>query len=88
MARQNRSVSIPEDLSTAIDEAAETAGITPSAWLVEAARRRLATEHGLAAMDEYFELAGQPSAEDEAWAEAAVERAVAFHQGSVTEVAS
>jgi len=79
MPRQNRSISIPDEISQAIDEAAQATGVTPSAWMVEAARQRLAVGDGLAAMDEYFAMAGLPSDDDVEWAEGALRRAQAFH---------
>lgn len=79
MARQNRSVSIPEDVSEQIDRAADEAGMTPSAWLVEAARDRLALEQGLAAIDEWFtENGGPPTDEEEAWVDSVFEHAQAI----------
>jgi hypothetical protein len=86
MARVNRSISIPEDISAGIDAAAEVAGVTPSAWLVNLARRELKAEEGLAAMDEWFAENGGPATpEEKAYAEDAVRRAKehnrAFRQG-------
>lgn len=38
-------------------------------------------EQGLVAMDQYHALVGSPTPDEKAWAEKAVERAVAFHRG-------
>jgi predicted transcriptional regulator len=75
VVRQKRSISLSEELSDRVDAAAEAEGTTPSAWLAEAAQRRLAIEEGIAAMDEWFEAAGGPPTDDEtAWATAALDR--------------
>jgi len=44
--REKRSVSFPPDLARDIDQAAETAGSTFSAWIAETASRRLRLEAG------------------------------------------
>lgn len=80
MGRKNRSISIPEDLSGQIDAAAAAEGMTPSAWLVEAARRRLRISEGLAAMDEWFMENGEPTPEEEEWARKALDAAVAYQR--------
>ncbi len=84
MGRRNRSISLPEDLSRAIDGAADAAGLTPSAWIAETARERLMIEDGLRAMDEFFAEVGEPADEDTAWAVDAVDRAIAYHHGDET----
>ncbi len=48
--RDKRSVSFPPELAEAIDRAAREAGTTFSAWLSEAATRRLRAEQGRRAM--------------------------------------
>ena len=75
MVRHKRSISLSAELSERVDAAAEAAGTTPSAWLAEAAQRRLVIEEGLAAMDDWFAEAGGPPTEEESdWAEAALDR--------------
>lgn len=44
--RQKRSVSLPADLASAIDEAAAASGTTFSAWVTETASHRLRLEAG------------------------------------------
>lgn len=44
--RQKRSISLPADLATAIDQAAKAEETTVSAWLAETASRRLRLEAG------------------------------------------
>lgn len=80
MGRKNRSISIPEDLSDQIDAAAAAEGVTPSAWVVDAARRRIQIDEGLAAMDEWFAEHGEPTEEETAWAREAVDRAIDFQR--------
>lgn len=82
MGRKNRSISIPEDLSEQIDTAAAAAGITPSAWLVEAARDTLAIQQGIADMNEILaEIGGPPTTEELARADAIIDRGLAFQRG-------
>lgn len=47
MARVNRSISVPEDLSARIDAAARAEGITSSAWITDTVLRRLLAEEGV-----------------------------------------
>jgi predicted transcriptional regulator len=65
MARQNRSISFPEDVSTAIDEAAAAEDLTPSAWITEAVRHRLRIERGIVEMDEWLKENGGPMTDEE-----------------------
>jgi hypothetical protein len=44
--RQKRSVSLPPELASAIDEAAAASGTTFSAWITETASHRLRLEAG------------------------------------------
>jgi len=51
--RQKRSISLPPDLASAIDQAAARDGATFSAWLAETATRRLRLEAGRRAIAEW-----------------------------------
>lgn len=78
MARVNRSISVPEDLSVLIDEAAAAEDVTPSAWLADAARRRLKIDQGIREIDEWFlDNGGPPTPEEDAAAEEFFNRALA-----------
>ena len=64
--RTKRSVSLPADLSDAVDEAAATEGATPSAWLADAARRKLMIQTGIREINEWSIENGGPPTQDEA----------------------
>jgi hypothetical protein len=77
--RKKRSVSIPADLDTSIADAAKAAGMSYSGWLTAIARQELTLRAGLAAVAAYERNEGaftsQETAEAEAWARAALDRA-------------
>jgi hypothetical protein len=51
--RKKRSISIPPDLDAEIAAAAETAGMSYSAWLAETARKEFIIRAGLLAVSQY-----------------------------------
>jgi predicted transcriptional regulator len=51
--RDKRSISLPPDLADAIDQAADAADMSVSAWLAEAARHRLRRDAGRAGIEEW-----------------------------------
>lgn len=63
--RHKRSVSLPEALSVAVDAAAEADHTTPSAWLADAARRKLLIENGIREMTSWLAENGGPASEEE-----------------------
>lgn len=65
MTRQNRSISFPEDVSAAVDEAAAAEDLTPSAWITETVRRRLRIERGIVDMNEWLLENGGPMTDEE-----------------------
>lgn len=76
--REKRSISLPADLSAAVNAAAEAEDTTPSAWLADAARRKLFIERGRREMAEWLaENGGPPTPEERAEAEAFVDRVLA-----------
>ncbi|HVA58942.1 MAG TPA: hypothetical protein VNG13_00170 [Mycobacteriales bacterium] len=70
--RDKRSISMPPDLSAAVEAAAQAEGTTFSGWLADTAARRLKIEAGLAGVSAFEAEAGELSepqrAEGEAWA--------------------
>lgn len=70
MGRQKRSISLPEDLATEIEDAAATAGVSVSAWIAEMARHRLRIEAGRRGVEEYERENGAFTEEEKAAARA------------------
>ena len=51
--REKRSISLPPELATAVDEAAQAEGITFSVWLAQTAAHRLRLEAGRQTLAEW-----------------------------------
>lgn len=62
--REKRSVSLPPELASAIDQAAAQDGASFSAWLADAAARRLRLEAGQQALAEWEDEHGPLTAEE------------------------
>jgi hypothetical protein len=75
--REKRSVSLPPEVAAAVDAAASAEGTTMSAWLADAALRRLRVDRGLRAMAEWEAEHGAFTAEELAEADEVVARVLA-----------
>ena len=75
--RVKRSVSVPSELDVAIRAAAERSGMTYSGWLANAAHRALRIEAGLAAVAEYEAERGAFTSQEQADADAWLDRMIA-----------
>lgn len=77
--RKKRSISMPPDLDSQIEEAARDAGMTYSGWLAAAARKEFIIRAGLDAVDEFERDHGAFTTEELAdagrWARDAIHRA-------------
>jgi hypothetical protein len=69
-----RSVSIDADVAAGADAAAAEDGVSFSAWLSDAAERRLRVREGLQGVAEWEDEAGALTAEERAAGEALLER--------------
>jgi hypothetical protein len=74
MAVVKRSVSIDADVAVAADAAAAEDGVSFSAWLSEAAERRLRVRSGLQGVAEWEAEAGPLTPEERAAGEALLDR--------------
>jgi hypothetical protein len=74
MSVVKRSVSIDADVAAAADAAAAEDGVSFSAWLSEAAARRLRVREGLRGVAEWETQAGALSREERAAGEALLDR--------------
>jgi hypothetical protein len=75
-----RSVSIDSDVAAAAEKAAAADGVSFSAWLTEAAERRLRVEEGFRGVSEWEAEAGALTFEERAAGEALLDRLLAVHQ--------
>lgn len=67
--REKRSISLPPDLSAAIDEAAAAEGKTVSAWIADVIDHRLRIDAGLRGVAEWEAEHGAFTEEELAWAD-------------------
>ena len=75
--RVKKSVSVPSELDVAIRAAAERSGMTYSGWLTNAAHRALRIEAGLAAVADYEAERGALTSQEQADADAWLDRMIA-----------
>jgi hypothetical protein len=69
-----RSVSIASDVASAAEQAAAADGVSFSAWLSEAAERRLRVREGMRGVSDWEDEAGKLTAEERAAGEALLDR--------------
>jgi hypothetical protein len=62
--REKRSISLPPDLASAIDAAAEAEGTTVSGWIAETARHRLRLDAGRKGIAEWERSEGALTADE------------------------
>src|SRR5580700_12292104 len=74
MGVSKRSVSLDEDVASAVEQAADEEGMSFSAWLSDAAQHRLRIREGLKAVQEWEAEAGPLTAEERAAGEALLNR--------------
>lgn len=74
MASKKVTVTLPEELVERAKELAEEEGIALSTFVAYATAQYARTKIGLAAMREWDEKYGPPSAEDEAWVDEQIGR--------------
>ena len=69
-----RSVSIASDVASAAEQAAAADGVSFSAWLSEAAERRLRVREGMRGVGDWEDEAGKLTREERAAGEALLDR--------------
>jgi hypothetical protein len=69
-----RSVSIDSDVASAAEQAAAADGVSFSAWLSEAAERRLRVREGMRGVSDWEDEAGKLTPEERAAGEALLDR--------------
>ena len=74
MAVTKRSISLDDDLASQVEQAAQDDGVSFSAWLNEAAERRLRLRQGLQGVQEWEADAGALTSEERAAGEALLDR--------------
>jgi len=84
MSVTKRSISLDDELATQVEQAAHDDGVSFSAWLNEAAERRLRLRQGLQGVQEWEADAGALTPEERAAGEALLDRLL----GSVVEGAA
>ncbi len=74
MSVTKRSISLDDDLASQVEQAAQADGVSFSAWLNEAAERRLLVRQGLQGVREWEAEAGQLTPDERAAGEALLDR--------------